>query len=68
MKKLFNLTEQEVNFLKYLAEGLKISEAAENLHVSVKRAAVISQNVRTKLNAKNLANAVYIAFNNKIID
>ena len=68
MQNSFNITEQEKIFMKYLAQGTMIKGAAKKLKVSVQRAYTISGNIRHKLNAKNMANAIYIALNNKIID
>ena len=68
MQAKFNLTEQEIKFMKYLAQGIKIKGAAKELKVSHQRAYTIASYIRQKLHAKNMANAVYIALNNKIID
>ena len=55
------LDKTEIKFLKLLLKESYISYAGNKMGLSDKQSYKISKNIKTKLNAKNMPNAVYIA-------
>lgn len=55
------LSTRQCEVIRLLADGLTIKEAARELGISPKTAAIHAMAVRVKLGAKNTANAVYLA-------
>ena len=66
-QKLQELDKIEISLLKLLTKGIQIKEAGKQLGLSESKTYKISSNILKKLDAKNSANAIYIAYKNGII-
>ena len=55
------LSDDEVKFLKLLAKGICIRQIGERFGLSEHKVYEMFKNIKTKLNAQNKPNAVYIA-------
>ncbi len=68
MKKKENiLNETEVLLLKLLKNGIYAKQAGKNLGLNEYQTYKATKSIKTKLNARNLANAAFIAFNKGFI-
>lgn len=61
------LSETEILLLKLLKDGIFARHAGENLGLNKYQTYKTTKSIKTKLNARNLANAAYIAFNKGLI-
>jgi len=66
-KKEYILNETEILLLKLLKNGICAKQAGKNLGLNEYQTYKTTKNIKTKLNAINLANAAYIAFNKELI-
>ncbi len=57
-RKIYQLTEQELKVLNFIAQGLSNKEIAQRLYTNEKRIKNITANILLKLEAKNRAHAV----------
>lgn len=57
-----NFTEREQTHLLYVADGMSVEEAANEGHCSTRTVKEIRTNIRKKLGARTIANAVAIAY------
>ena len=67
MSKQKQLNKAEIQMLKLLMNGMYIKNTAKQLKLSEYQAYKISKSIQTKLNAKNMPNAVFIAYTNNLI-
>ena len=66
-KKEIVLNETEILLLKLLKNGIYARHAGKNLGLNEYQTYKTTKSIKTKLNARNLANATYIAFNKGFI-
>jgi len=67
LEKKISLTKRETEILKDLSQGLSRTETAANLNISANTVKMAINIIYEKLNANNLANAILIAADQKII-
>lgn len=63
----YRLSPREIEWLKYLSQGLTRDEMAEAMHLSINTIKGLTKQVFAKLGAVNAAHAVHIAYVNKLI-
>ena len=63
-----NLTKREMIVIKLVALGFENNEIAEKLGVSIHTVKAFVANILRKLDARNRTNAVFIAFQNGILE
>lgn len=63
-----NLTKREMMVIKLVALGFENNEIAEKLGVSIHTVKAFVANILRKLDARNRTNAVFIAFQNGILE
>lgn len=68
MSKNFNLTNREVEILKYTAMGYTNSNIAKKLTISSHTVKIHLENIFAKLNIHNRIQATVVAIKNNIID
>lgn len=68
MKENFNLTNREIEILKYTAMGYTNSDIAEKLIISIHTVKIHLENIFVKLNIHNRIQATVVAIKNNIID
>ncbi len=61
------LSQTEIQLLEILITGLSIKNAGKRLGLSEYQAYKISKSIKTKLNAKNMPNAAFIAYQKNLI-
>ena len=61
------LSQTEIQLLEILITGLSIKNAGKRLGLSEYQAYKISKSIQTKLNAKNMPNAAFIAYQKNLI-
>ena len=64
---MFNLTERELSVLNFVKKGYENREIGLKLFISIHTVKAHISSIIKKLNAKNRANAVFIACKNNII-
>ena len=57
----------EKTFIQELLKGVNMKNAARNLNIPEHKIYKISKNIKNKLGAKNMPNAIYIAYKNHLI-
>ncbi len=63
-----NLSNQEIKVIQEIVRGRNNSEISEIMHISIHTVKAHISSILRKLNAKNRANAVYIAYKNNICE
>ncbi len=67
MKTTEIISKREQEVLSYISHGFKTKEIAERLFISHFTVKDHSKNAKKKLSAKNIANMVYLAFQNGLL-
>jgi len=67
LERKISLTRREAEILKGLAQGLSRTETAASLNISANTVKMVVSIICGKLNANNLANAILIAADQKLI-
>lgn len=68
MKNNYELSKSEIKLLSYKSKGKTIKYAAEKLKIAEKQAYGMSKTIKEKLNARNLTQAVYIAYSEGLLN